>query len=130
MKNSHVLNVCVNKFLWLSHENILTQKFCQVEITCIADQETISYVHLFVLLQWQLNTARPMQCITHCDQWLSHKCKKHFWLIMLCAVFVNTGHVNGHIWETVMYTYIMWILYQTELELHGVSTRCSIMKHR
>ena len=33
MKNSHVLNVCVNKFLWLSHEIILTQKFCQVEIT-------------------------------------------------------------------------------------------------
>ena len=32
-ENIHVLNVCANKFLWVPHENILTRKFCQVEIT-------------------------------------------------------------------------------------------------
>ena len=26
-ENIHVLNVCVNKFLWVPHENILTQNF-------------------------------------------------------------------------------------------------------
>ena len=32
-ENIHVLNVSVNKFLWVPHKNILTRKFCQVEIT-------------------------------------------------------------------------------------------------
>ena len=32
-ENIHLLNVCVNKLSWVSHENILRQKFCQVEIT-------------------------------------------------------------------------------------------------
>ena len=32
-ENIYVLNVHVNKFSWVPHENILTRKFCQVEIT-------------------------------------------------------------------------------------------------
>ena len=32
-ENIHVLNICVNKFSRVPHENILTQNFCQVEIT-------------------------------------------------------------------------------------------------
>ena len=32
-ENIHVLNVCVNKLLWVSHESILSRKFCQVEVT-------------------------------------------------------------------------------------------------
>ena len=32
-ENIHVLNIHVNKFLWVPHQNILTQKFCQIEIT-------------------------------------------------------------------------------------------------
>ena len=28
-----VLHVCVNKFSWVPHKNILTQNICQVEIT-------------------------------------------------------------------------------------------------
>ena len=31
--NIHVLNVHVNKFSWVPHKNILTQKVCQVGIT-------------------------------------------------------------------------------------------------
>ena len=31
-KNIHVLNVHVNKFSWVPHENILTYKFCQLHI--------------------------------------------------------------------------------------------------
>ena len=34
-ENVHVLNVCVNKFLWALHASILMQKFCQVENYCI-----------------------------------------------------------------------------------------------
>ena len=40
-ENIHVLNVYVNKFLWVPHENTLTQKFCQVEIS----------VHVFLIKQ-------------------------------------------------------------------------------
>ena len=29
----HVLNIHVNKFLWVPHQNILTQKFWHIEIT-------------------------------------------------------------------------------------------------
>ena len=32
-ENIHVLNVHINKLLWVSHENNLARKFCQVEIT-------------------------------------------------------------------------------------------------
>ena len=32
-KNIHVLNVRANKFSRVAHKNILTRKFCQVEIT-------------------------------------------------------------------------------------------------
>ena len=32
-ENIHVLNVCVNKFSWVPLKNILTTKFCQVEIS-------------------------------------------------------------------------------------------------
>ena len=37
-ENIYVLNVHANKFSWVPHENILTQKFCQVGnyCTCIA----------------------------------------------------------------------------------------------
>ena len=31
-ENNHGLKVRVNKVLWVPHENILTQKFCPVEI--------------------------------------------------------------------------------------------------
>ena len=32
-ENIHVLNIRVNKFLRVLHENILTRKFCEAEIT-------------------------------------------------------------------------------------------------
>ena len=32
-ENIHVLNICVDKFSRVPHENILTQKFCEIEIT-------------------------------------------------------------------------------------------------
>ena len=32
-ENIHVLNIHVNKFSRVPHENILTRKFCEVEIT-------------------------------------------------------------------------------------------------
>ena len=31
-KNIHVLNVCVNKLSWVSHENILRQKFVKLKL--------------------------------------------------------------------------------------------------
>ena len=32
-ENIHMLNVHLNEFPWVPHENILTQKFCEVENT-------------------------------------------------------------------------------------------------
>ena len=50
-ENIHVLNVRVNKFSWVPHENMLTRKFCQVEIT----------VHV-LLIQQLLATYTSLLC--------------------------------------------------------------------
>ena len=49
-KNIRVLNVCVFKFLWVPHENILTQKFSHVEIivhVLLIKQPLVTYTSLF-----------------------------------------------------------------------------------
>ena len=122
--NIHVLNFRVNKLSWVSYENILRQKFCQVEITA----------HV-LLIKRLLCTYTSLVCYR--NSWIQSdlcimlpivirgKCvcmrENHFQLITPFVIHVNTGHVNGYIWETVMYVHITWICYWAELGLCGVS---------
>ena len=64
-ENIHVLNVCVN--LWVPHKNILTQKFCQLEIT-VHGLLIKQIIAMYTLLQKQLKAIRSMQCVTHCNR--------------------------------------------------------------
>ena len=51
-ENIHVLNVHVNKFLWVHHKNILPRKFCQVEIVVhilVIKQLLATYTSLFAI---------------------------------------------------------------------------------
>ena len=60
-ENIHVSNVCVNKFLWVSHKNILTRKFCQVEITVhvLLIKQLLYFFYLLpTVLQRQINAVR------------------------------------------------------------------------
>ena len=50
---------------------------------------------------------------------VKHPCtKNHFQLVTSCTMYVNAGHVNDYIWDTVVYMHIMWILNWTELGLY------------
>ena len=119
-KNIHELNVCVNKFSWVPHKNILTRKFCQVEITVhvlLIKWLLATYSYFFILLRKQLNALRPLYCLT---PWNWRYRENYFQLITSCVMDVNAGHVNGYIWEAVVYVHIMWILYWSELGLRGL----------
>ena len=66
-ENIHVLNICVNKLSVVPHQNTLTQKFCQVEITVhvLPVKGLLAMcVHLFIMLQKQLNVVKSVQYVT------------------------------------------------------------------
>ena len=62
-----MLNVYVNKLLWMPHKNIVTQKIFQVEITVHVlptKQLLATYSYLFILLYTE--TAKCSQIRTVC----------------------------------------------------------------
>ena len=61
----NVLNVHVNKFSWAPHENILMQKFCQVEFI------------VYVLLIKQLLATIPLYFATETSKY-SQTCAEHY----------------------------------------------------
>ena len=55
--------------------------------------------------------------------------ESHLQLITPYTMHVNTGHVNGYIWEAVMHLNITWIFYWTELGLSGMRIRWPVMEN-
>ena len=71
-ENIHVLNIRVNKFSRVPHENILTRKFVQVEITVhISPIELLlsTYMPLYVATEAAKMQSNPaVQCVIHCNR--------------------------------------------------------------
>ena len=70
-ENIYMLNVHVNKFLWVPYKDTLTQENFQVQITVhvlLTKRLLVTYTSLFCYIQKQLNAVRSVQRVIRCNQ--------------------------------------------------------------